>query len=183
MPAACSTWLKKTNLAWKLPATIGMATPHISLEDRIKQIISQERQLQTRLKKPVLLVLTLAAVFLAVILTGYRWSFAQQPNSQSVTDQSRLAVNSEVPRIPNKKNAALSASLGNMLHQAVENPGQYRRAEVLIQKGADLVALYKIRIGANVNARDSKGITPLFYARKFKQTDVEKALLEKGAVE
>ncbi len=52
---------QKTDLINRLPSAVGIATPHISLEERIMDIISKRRNLKTRLARPVLLAL----VFLA----------------------------------------------------------------------------------------------------------------------
>jgi beta-lactamase regulating signal transducer with metallopeptidase domain len=52
---------QKTSLITKLPSAVGMATPHISLEERIMDIVSNKRSLKTRLALPVLLGLIFIA--------------------------------------------------------------------------------------------------------------------------
>jgi len=59
---------QKTSLITKLPSAVGMATPHISLEERIMDIVSIKRSLKTRLALPVLLGLVLVAFGGAALL-------------------------------------------------------------------------------------------------------------------
>jgi beta-lactamase regulating signal transducer with metallopeptidase domain len=53
---------QKTSLITRLPSAVGMATPHISLEERIMDIVSNKRSLKTRLALPVLLGLIFTAL-------------------------------------------------------------------------------------------------------------------------
>jgi len=65
---------QKTSLITRLPSAVGMATPHISLEERIMDIVSSKRSLKTKLALPVLLGLICTA-FAGVGLLG-RFGFA-----------------------------------------------------------------------------------------------------------
>jgi beta-lactamase regulating signal transducer with metallopeptidase domain len=60
---------KKTSLITRLPSAIGIATPHISLEERIMDIVSNKRSLKTRLAWPFVLGLVFFA-FGGVLLMG-----------------------------------------------------------------------------------------------------------------
>jgi len=59
---------QKTSLITKLPSAVGMATPHISLEERIMDIVSNKRSLKTRLALPVVLSLVFVAFGGAALL-------------------------------------------------------------------------------------------------------------------
>lgn len=78
------TLAQKTNLIARLPAAIGMATPHLSLEDRVKNIVSRERILKTKLRKPAIFAFAASAVFLAFLLGRYGWTLAAEENKPKV---------------------------------------------------------------------------------------------------
>jgi len=59
---------QKTSLITRLPSAVGMATPHISLEERIMDIVSNKRSLKTRLALPVVLGLIFIAFGGAALL-------------------------------------------------------------------------------------------------------------------
>jgi beta-lactamase regulating signal transducer with metallopeptidase domain len=65
---------QKTNLITRLPAAVGMATPHMSLEERVKHIVSKERVMTTKLKKSFVFLLALSAVLLVAIVGRYSWT-------------------------------------------------------------------------------------------------------------
>ena len=75
---------QKTNLIAKFPAAVGMATPHLSLEDRVKNIVSKERILKTKLSRPATLALAVLVTFLAFILGRYGWTLAAEENNPRV---------------------------------------------------------------------------------------------------
>jgi len=58
---------EKTSLVSRLPATAGMATPHMSLETRVKNIVSKERVMATQLKKSLVMLLAFSAIGLIAI--------------------------------------------------------------------------------------------------------------------
>lgn len=64
----------KTSLATRLPAAVGMATPHMSLEDRVKSIMSKERVMTTKMKKPLVVLLVFSAILLVAIVGRYSWT-------------------------------------------------------------------------------------------------------------
>jgi beta-lactamase regulating signal transducer with metallopeptidase domain len=78
------TLAQKTNLIARLPAAIGMATPHLSLEDRVKNIVSRERVLKTKLRKPAIFAFAVSVVFLAFLLGRYGWTLAAEENKPKV---------------------------------------------------------------------------------------------------
>lgn len=65
---------RKTNLITRLPAAVGMATRHISLEDRIRNIVSKERIMATTIKRSFVVLLGLAAVLVAFLVVRYSWT-------------------------------------------------------------------------------------------------------------
>ena len=65
---------RKTNLITRLPAAVGMATRHMSLEDRVKNIVSKERVMATKMKKSLIVLLALVAVLLAGLVVRYSWT-------------------------------------------------------------------------------------------------------------
>jgi len=75
---------QKTNLIARLPAAVGMATPYISLEERVKNIVSEERVMITKLKKPLVLLLALSALFLTIILGKYAWALMPEESTARV---------------------------------------------------------------------------------------------------
>lgn len=72
------TLAKKANLVSNLPASIGMATTHIPLEERVKNIMAEERIMLTELKKPLVYAIALLAVLSALVTAKYSWTFSTQ---------------------------------------------------------------------------------------------------------
>ena len=68
---------EKTSLVTRLPAAIGMATPFILLEDRIKQILSKERIMKQTLSKTISIVFLTGAFLLPAILINHNYVFAE----------------------------------------------------------------------------------------------------------
>ena len=64
----------KTSLVTRLPAAVGMATPHMSLENRVKSIMSKERVMATKMKKPLVVLLVFSAILLVTIVGRYSWT-------------------------------------------------------------------------------------------------------------
>jgi beta-lactamase regulating signal transducer with metallopeptidase domain len=75
---------QKTNLIARLPAAVGMSTPHLSLEERVKNIVSRERILKTKLSKPAIFAFAVSAVFLAFLLGRYGWTLTAEENKPKV---------------------------------------------------------------------------------------------------
>jgi len=59
---------QKTELVNRLPSAVGIATPHISLEERIGAIVSKKRNLETRLAKSAIVSLAVCATAGAILL-------------------------------------------------------------------------------------------------------------------
>jgi len=66
------TLAEKTNLLNRMPGIIGMATRHVTLKERIKNIIKKERKMQTKLKTSTAIFIFLAAVIFIGMLSGYK---------------------------------------------------------------------------------------------------------------
>jgi len=62
---------RKTTLISRLPSAVGIATPHIPLEERIMDIVSKKRDLKTRAAKRVILGMVFVA-FSGAVLMGSR---------------------------------------------------------------------------------------------------------------
>jgi hypothetical protein len=73
--ASCLVALaKKTSLITRLPAAVGMATRRMSLEGRVKNIVSKERVMATKMKRSLVVLLAVVAVFLAALVVRYSWT-------------------------------------------------------------------------------------------------------------
>lgn len=68
---------EKTSLVSRLPAAIGMATPFILLEDRIKQILSKERIMKHKLSRSISVMFLTGAFLLPAILINHNYVFAE----------------------------------------------------------------------------------------------------------
>lgn len=67
---------ERTSRLRRLPVGFAMASPHIPLTDRVNNILSKERTMETQLKKSSLVMIVLLAILLVGGLTGYRLTFA-----------------------------------------------------------------------------------------------------------
>jgi TonB family protein len=67
---------EKTALLKRLPVSVGLASPHIPLKDRVKHILSKERNMDTNLKKSTITVMVLAAFLVLLGIAGSRLTFA-----------------------------------------------------------------------------------------------------------
>jgi beta-lactamase regulating signal transducer with metallopeptidase domain len=72
---------QKTSLVTRLPAAVGMATPHMSLEERVQNIMSKERVMTTKLKKSFVILLAMSAVLLVAIVGRYSWTLTAAENA------------------------------------------------------------------------------------------------------
>jgi beta-lactamase regulating signal transducer with metallopeptidase domain len=68
---------EKSSLVSRLPAAIGMATPFILLEDRIKQILSKERIMKQKLSRSISVMFLTGAFLLPAILINHNYVFAE----------------------------------------------------------------------------------------------------------
>jgi beta-lactamase regulating signal transducer with metallopeptidase domain len=105
---------QKTSLVTRLPSAVGMATPHISLEDRIKSIVSKERVTTTKLRRPVAILLVLLALFYTSLMGRYSWTLIAEERTETkfslpagmepvslVADNDRIYIG-EVENFPKK---------------------------------------------------------------------------------
>jgi protein TonB len=67
---------EKTAFLKRLPVSVGLASPHIPLKDRVKHILSKERNMDTNLKKSTITVMVLAAFLVLLGIAGSRLTFA-----------------------------------------------------------------------------------------------------------
>jgi len=108
---------EKTSLISRLPFTQGMAIPHIPLKDRISQILSKERIMETETKKSTTFLLLLVSLLLIGLITGHKWTFAAEKSevkeksasgiSLSDEDQKKKGQKEEKPIHVDKKKAKL----------------------------------------------------------------------------
>jgi len=110
---------EKASLTSRLPLSLGMASPHIPMKERILQILAKERIMDTKLKNST----TLLIVFLAIVLTGFiighSWTFAlgenpgQEQGQAAPVVQRTAFLNNLVNahRCPAKMMAALESAL------------------------------------------------------------------------
>lgn len=67
---------ERTSLLSRLPVVTGMASPHFPLKDRVTNILSKERIMETTLKKSTIWMIVLASLFILGIISGHRLTFA-----------------------------------------------------------------------------------------------------------
>jgi TonB family protein len=85
--AECLIELAEKTTLWKrLSVSVGLASPHIPLKDRVKHILSKERIMDTNLKKSTITVMVVTAFMLLIAITGSRLIFATaEPEVAAVT--------------------------------------------------------------------------------------------------
>jgi TonB family protein len=75
--AECLIYLAERATLWKrLSVSVGLASPHIPLKDRVKHILSKERIMETNLKKSTVMVMVVTAFLLVATIAGSRLMFA-----------------------------------------------------------------------------------------------------------
>jgi TonB family protein len=81
--AECLINLAEKTTLWKqLSVSVGLASPHIPLKDRVKHILSKERIMDTKIKKSTIAVMGALAFLLVLGISGSRLIFANaQANS------------------------------------------------------------------------------------------------------
>jgi TonB family protein len=73
------TVAEKTNMLNSMPGIVGMATSHIPLKERIRNIIEEERKMETKLKSTSVILIFLSALFFLSLVSGYKFIFALHP--------------------------------------------------------------------------------------------------------
>ena len=68
--------VEKTTLWKRLSVSVGLASPHIPLRNRVKHILSKERIMDTNLKKSTITVMVAAAILFVLGIAGSRLIFA-----------------------------------------------------------------------------------------------------------
>jgi ankyrin repeat protein/beta-lactamase regulating signal transducer with metallopeptidase domain len=185
---------KKTNLIARIPASIGMAAPYITLEDRIKHIISKERIMNTNLKKPAIFLIAVCSIILTFFLTGYQWAFVSdtQPgtgrpgykedspiSSLSSLPEQDDSIHEAAARGEKEKVKMLLAAKPGLLNDS-DKKG-FTPLHIAVIKGQKDVALFLIEKGADMNTRNHNGLTPLFSALDLGLGSMAQLLIENGA--
>jgi TonB family protein len=77
--AECLINLAEKATLWKrLAVSVGLASPHIPLKDRVKHILSKERIMDTNLKKSTITVMVVTAFLFVLGISGSRFIFATE---------------------------------------------------------------------------------------------------------
>ncbi len=87
--AECLIELAEKRTLWKrLSVSVGLASPHIPLKDRVKHILSKERIMDTNLKKSTITGMVVAGFVLLCAVAGSRLIFATaEPEIAAVTTE------------------------------------------------------------------------------------------------
>jgi TonB family protein len=95
---------ERTSLFSRLPVSTGMASPHFPLRDRVKNILSKERIMETTLKKSTVWIIVLASLFILGITSGHRLIFAaaekaiqEEPRSEKAKEVKPKTAPSPAP--------------------------------------------------------------------------------------
>ena len=90
--AECLINLAEKATLWKrLPVSVGLASPHIPLKDRVKHILSKERKMDTNLKKSTITVMVAAAFLFVLAIAGSRFIFATD-KPETTVEKADLAL-------------------------------------------------------------------------------------------
>jgi ankyrin repeat protein/beta-lactamase regulating signal transducer with metallopeptidase domain len=153
---------KKTNLIYNLPGTIGMATPYITLEERIRSIISQERIMKTKLRKSMALLLILGALTLTIFIKGYNWTFAAAAKV-NINNTNEGEVGREAAIASKTTNSNID------IHQAIKD-NDLSTVQLILEKNPRLI-----------NKKNRNGLTPLFWALDLGKKKIAKLLINQGS--
>jgi len=82
---------EKTTLWKRLPVSVGLASPHIPLKDRVKHILSKERIMDTNLKKSTITLMVVSAFLFVLAIAGSRLMFATD-KSETTIEKADLAL-------------------------------------------------------------------------------------------
>jgi beta-lactamase regulating signal transducer with metallopeptidase domain len=110
---------EKANFISRLPLSLGMASPHIPMRERIIQILAKERNMDTKLKNSTTLLIVFMAIVLTVFIIGHSWTFALEQNpemeqGQAAPVEQRTAYLNNLAKVrhyPAKMMAALENAL------------------------------------------------------------------------
>jgi TonB family protein len=72
---------ERTSLISRMPVSTGLASPHFPLKDRVTNILSKERIMETKLKKSTIWMIVLVSLFILGIIGSHRLSFASTEKS------------------------------------------------------------------------------------------------------
>ena len=78
---------EKASLINRMPLSLGMASPHIPIKERILHILSKERIMDTKLKNSTTLLIGLIAIILTGFIIGHSWTFALGENPEKEQNQ------------------------------------------------------------------------------------------------
>ncbi len=71
---------EKTSLSMNLMVSAAIVSPHIPLTERVKHILSKERNMETQLKKSTMVVILFVSLLFIGMIAGYRLTFAAVNN-------------------------------------------------------------------------------------------------------
>jgi TonB family protein len=83
---------EKTSLTKRLPVFSGMASPHFLLRDRVMNILSKERTMETRLSKSTIGVIALISLFIIGATAGHRLTFAAAKANEATETMAEITV-------------------------------------------------------------------------------------------
>jgi TonB family protein len=72
---------ERTSIISRLPVLTGLASPHFPLKDRVTNILSKERIMETKLKKSTIWTIVLVSLFILGTIGGHRLTFASAEKS------------------------------------------------------------------------------------------------------
>jgi beta-lactamase regulating signal transducer with metallopeptidase domain/tetratricopeptide (TPR) repeat protein len=111
---------EKTCLISSLPATVGMADKHISLETRVKNILSTKRKKEMKTGKNIKGLIGIAACFSAVFIGGVQYTFADD----SVDGKESKSSVADIMPLTIKGSKLSSEEAGKLEKKVSKNPDE-----------------------------------------------------------
>jgi TonB family protein len=122
---------ERTSLISRLPVWTGMASPHFPLKDRVKNILSKERRMDTRLNKTTICMIAFFAFFIVGATAGHRLNFAAATDNNA--KESLAAIQTE-PSTEVRAVDEAKALPEPMLQEKTEKTDKEKRQERKIVK-------------------------------------------------
>lgn len=109
---------EKSALISRIPLAIGMAAPHIPLKERITQILSKERIMDTKLKRSTLISIGIIVLVLTAFVMGHTWTLT--PEEEGQPDKLTRQLTFLADHIAAKETpAAMMVALKDILHEQI----------------------------------------------------------------
>lgn len=83
---------EKTTLVSRLPFSQGLAISHIPLRDRISQILSKERIMETETRKSTTFLILLVSFLLIGLIAAHKWTFASEKSEAKAESMSEFSL-------------------------------------------------------------------------------------------